>query len=261
MIKKKIGEFIYLIIAITVKVRLAFYKQKNKSKAKAFLFTDSRGYDVTKMRFKYNPFSFYSKYFIKKFNTDCFVCPYKSTTVYDFLDTYHNLNKGHYAFVIAHIGVVDFATRPLSQARDILKDKKEKIVRFFGEETYHRLIEFEGYKEEFNGEKTSSTAPEFMIELIAKKFNKIENLIWISCNEVDLNWNGNYKSRPKNINKVWIKSKIMLEYLNTKTVIDLSNLSGYDVKRYTCDNVHLTNDGSDYILNNLKQIISKNYKQ
>lgn len=257
--KRKLGEIFYFLLAIVFKLRLIFYKIKNSSKPSIFIFTDSRGYDVTKPTHKYSPFSWYTKYFVKNYKTDVFVCPERVTTVYDFLDTYHNSHK-NYKFIIAHIGVVDFAARPKSQNLNIIKSKKYKIIKYFGEDIYRKLINFEGYETEYNGEKTSSTAPEFMIELIANEFNKIDNLIWISCNDIDLSWRGNYfKERPSNSGIIKEKSKKMLKHLTTKTVLDTTEWSYEEVRKYTCDNVHLTKKGSSFILENLLEIIENKY--
>lgn len=257
--KRKLSEIFYFLLSLVIKLRLVFYKIKNASKPSVFVFTDSRGFDVTKLTHKYNAFSWYTKYFVKNFKTDAYVCPERTTTVYDFLDYYHNSPK-KYQFVIAHIGVVDFAPRPISQNIEIIKSKKSKIIRFFGDEIYQKLIDFNGYSDEYNGEKTASTVPEFMVELIAKEFNKIENLIWVSCNAVDLEWVGNYKARPANSVMIYEKSKQMLSNLNTQTVVDLTLLSKPEIHQYTCDNVHLTKKGSRFILENLLTLIDKHYK-
>jgi hypothetical protein len=257
-VKRKLSEIFYFFLAAVIKLRLIFYKLKNSNKPSIFIFTDSRGFDVTKITHKYNPFSWYTKYFIKNYKTDVYVCPERTTTVYDFLEYYHNTKK-QYKFVLAHIGVVDFASRPISQNIEILESKKSKIIGFFGEEIYQRLINFKGYSEEYNGEKTSSTVPEFMVELIATEFNKIENLIWISCNDVDLNWVGNYKKRPSNSGMILEKSKMMLAFLKNSTILDLTKLSYSEIHEYTCDNVHLTKKGSRFILDNLNELIEKKY--
>ena len=257
--KRKLSEIFYFLLSLVIKLRLVYYKLKNSSKPSVFIFTDSRGFDVTKLSHKYNAFSWYTKYFVKNFKTDAYVCPERTTTVYDFLEYYHNSHK-NYQFVIGHIGVVDFAPRPISQNIEILKSKKEIIIRFFGEEIYQKLISFNGYPEEYNGEITASTVPEFMVELIAKEFNKIDNLIWVSCNAIDLDWVGNYKARPANSVMIHEKSKQMLSYLKTKTVVDLTLLSKPEIHQYTCDNVHLTKKGSRFILESLLTLIEKHYK-
>lgn len=258
--KRKLSEIFYFLLSQVVKLRLTFFKLKNTKKPSVFVFTDSRGFDVTKIIHKYNAFSWYSKYFVKHYKTEAFVCPERTTTVYDFLDYYYKSSQ-NFQFVIAHIGVVDFAPRPISQNQQILKSKKDKIIRFFGQEIYTKLLAFTGYDDEYNGEKTSSTVPEFMVELVADEFNKIDNLIWISCNQIDLDWVGNYKQRPSNSSMILEKSKMMLRYLKTNTVLDLTTLSKEQIHQYTCDNVHLTKKGSRFILENLLSIIDKHYNK
>ena len=60
------------------------------------------------------------------------------------------------------------------------------------------------FTENYMGKPTSSILDNQQhLQAVAEKFNKIENLIWVSCNPVDLNWKGNYfRERPKNINMV-----------------------------------------------------------
>lgn len=258
--KRKLSEIFYFFLSQVTKLRLCFYKFKNAGKPAVFVFTDSRGFDVTKITHKYNAFSWYTKYFVKNYKTDAYVCPERTTTVYDFLDYYYKKSE-NYKFVIAHIGVVDFAPRPISQNLSILVSKKDKIIRYFGEDTYIKLINFKGYEEEYAGEKTSSTVPEFMVELVAKEFNKINNLIWISCNKIDLDWIGNYKQRPANSTMILDKSEKMLSYLKTETVVDLTTLTKDEIHMYTCDNVHLTKKGSRFILEKLLKIIDKYYNK
>ena len=254
--KRKLSEIFYSLLGLVIKTRLAFFKIKNSSKPNLFVFTDSRGFNVNKITHKYNAFSWYTKYFVKKYCADAYVCPERTTTVYDFLEQYHN-SKKEYKWVIAHIGVVDFAPRPLSQNIEILKSKRDKIVKFFGNEIYEKLVNFKGYETLYNGEKTASTVPEFMVEKVAEEFNKIENLIYVSCNAVDLNWVGNYKERPKNSTIIIEKTNRLLASLKTKNLVDMSKLTTDQIHEYTCDNVHLTEKGSSFILQQLKNIIEK----
>lgn len=127
--KKFLTNLFQLFINLVVNIRLTYFKFKNINKKKVFIFTDSRGFDVTKTTHKNNPFSLYTKHFIKNYNTDVFVCPEKTTTIYDFLEYYYN-SKKNYDFVLAHIGVVDFAPRTLSQTKKILNQKKTKSFVF-----------------------------------------------------------------------------------------------------------------------------------
>ncbi len=257
--KKFLNNLFQLFLNKVVAIRLSYYKLKNQHKKKVFIFTDSRGFDVTKRTHKNNPFSLYTKYFIKNYNADVFVCPEETTSVYDFLAYYYD-SKKNYDFVISHIGVVDFAPRSMRQTKKLVNQKKNKIIRFFGEKKFNDLKNFEGYDTHWNDDKTSSIAPDFMIELFANEFNKIPNLIWISCNDIDLNWWGNYfRARPLNSAMINLKSKKIIAQLKSDSIVNLSNLTNEEIKKYTCDNVHLTQEGSQYILNNLIKIINHTY--
>lgn len=257
--KKLFRELFFALMRFLISLRLGWYKLLNMNKLNIFVYTDSRGSAVGSIFNKNNPFSLYVKYFIKNYNADVFLCPEKSTTVFDFLYEFKKQDN-NYTFVIAHIGVVDFAPRPITQNISILKSKKFKIINLFGEKMYNKLLSFEGYEQKYNGEITSSTVPEFMLPFIAEKFNEIDNLIWISCNKVLADWVGNYKERPKNSNLIIDKSILFSKHLKTEKVVDLTNWLDEEIKNFTCDNVHLTNDGSEFILEDLKNIIRTNYK-
>ena len=169
-----------------------------------------------------------------------------------------NLKKKSYDYIISHIGVVDFSPRQAKEIKPILDLKKNKIKRVFGEDLYQKLIEVKTYKTKYLGERTSSLITAEFLADIAKKFNKLDNLIWITCNPIDTNWNGNYlRKRPLNINIVNDKSKKLLTLLNNKVkVIDLTNWNIEEIHKYTCDNIHMSNDGMNLIekaiIDNLK---------
>jgi hypothetical protein len=78
--------------------------------------------------------------------------------------------------------------------------------------------------------------------------NEIKNLILISCNPVDLNWNGNYsKKRPLNINMVNDKSKDLIKKLKSKNIINLTGWNINEIHEYTCDNIHFSKLGMSYL--------------
>ncbi|ANC41468.1 hypothetical protein A6V27_14370 [Hafnia alvei] len=64
------------------------YRFKNQKKPKMFIYTDSRGYEITKLWNKRNPFSSYVGELIKKYNVEYHICEQDSTTIIDFLYTY-----------------------------------------------------------------------------------------------------------------------------------------------------------------------------
>ena len=249
--------FVYQYVKLKSLIYLSFYKYKNSNKKAMFIYSDSRGFEISKMKNRKSPFSSYIDYFIKNYRCDVYICPEKHTTLFDFLDIIES-RKQHYDFIISHVGVVDFSPRQAKEIMPILNRKKAKIIRVFGENLYKKLIDVKTYKTEYLGELTSSLVAEEFLGDIAKRLNKIENLIWITCNPVDLNWNGNYsRERPLNINMVNAKSKKLLTLLNdTIDVVDLTNWNIEDIHKYTCDNIHMSNHGMNLIekaiIDNLK---------
>ncbi|MFT7420413.1 MAG: hypothetical protein ACI9QN_001338, partial [Arcticibacterium sp.] len=114
------------------------------------------------------------------------------------------------------------------------------------------------YQEEYGGEKTASILKRSSLKAVSEKFIKIPNLIWISCNPVLLGWRGNYRrDRPQNINLVNDFSEEMCEYLSGKEKIDLTKWSADEVKKYTCDNIHLSNHGMELIKKCLNLILDE----
>src|SRR5690606_18107464 len=158
------------------------YKYKNSRKKRLFIYTDSRGFEISKIKNRKSPFSSYILYFVKNYNCDVFICPEKHTTIFDFLFTFEKYKKIDYSFVIAHIGVVDFSPRPHSQVKEILELKKKKILYFFSYEKYIELLDSEIYQEDYMGESTASLIPDFFLNEIVNQFYSIRNLVWISCN-------------------------------------------------------------------------------
>lgn len=249
--------FVYNYVKLKSLIYLSFYKYKNWNKKTLFIYTDSRGFEISKMKNRKSPFSSYIDYFIKNYKCDVFICPEKHTTTFDFLDMIESKNNC-YDYIIAHIGVVDFSPRQVKEIEPILELKKNKIKRVFGDNFYQELKQLKTYKTKYFGELTSSLITDEFLQDIAKKFNTLDNLIWITCNPVDINWDGNYsRKRPLNINMVNDKSKKMLTLLSNKVkVIDLTNWNITDIHKYTCDNIHMSNDG----MNLIKKAIIDNLK-
>ena len=245
--KRLLSTIFFKVLFTWIRVKESFYRFRNKNKKKILIYTDSRGHEITRLKNKHNPFSSYANYFIKNYNTTTQICPEKHTTLYDFL-YFMKYNKSHYDYVISHTGVVCFAPRPYTQGQDVVKLKKEKIVDLFGEEIYNQILQFEGYPEKYLGEKTTAIVPEFMVDLISQELNKIPNLIWIACNPVVDGWLGNYnKPRPENLGIVSEKSKKVIQNLKNVKVVDITNWTESEIKKYTCDNVHLTIDGMRFL--------------
>jgi hypothetical protein len=254
--KRLLSNIYFKFLFSGISLREKIWRLKNKNKKKILIYTDSRGHEISKLKNKHNPFSGYAKFFIQNYNTTTFICPEKHTTLYDFL-YFMKHNKEPYDFVISHTGVVCFAPRPFKQGQEVVQLKKEKIIDLFGEEVYNRIQTFSGYTEEYAGEKTTAIVPEFMVDLIGAELNKIPNLIWLSCNPVIDGWLGNYnKPRPENLGIVSDKSKAIIPLLKNVKVVDITNWSEQEIKKYTCDNVHLTEAGMNYLQTQLTESIT-----
>ena len=239
---------------------LGYYKILNRNKERILLYTDSRGYQIADLDCRKTPFKSYLYSFIKKYNCDVHICEEKHTTIFDFLYLYeNNIRRKKYDYVISHIGVVDFSPRPYNDIESILNLKKNKTIKIFGKEFFNKLIDLKIYEEEYFGVKTSAILAEENLELIGNKFSKIPNHIWISCNPVDLKWRGNYpKDRPININMVNDKRKQLMNLLgNNVNIIDFTNFSLKEVRKYTCDNIHMSDEGMDLIKEKIKQCLEK----
>jgi len=259
--KKTLRLFANFLIKLFVNFRLLLYRTLNYDKEKLFIYTDSRGFEITKIHNRKNPFSSYIKYLIKNYRCYVFTAPEKHTTIFDFIDVYEKYRRRHnFKHVIAHIGVVDFSPRPISQIENILLLKKNKIVKSFGQDLFYDILNFKGYDQEYQKEKTSAIAPEFLIPKVADVFSNIKNFVWISCNPVDINWRGNYpKDRPANINMVNDKSKALISLLKDVEIIDLTDWDLNLVHKYTCDNIHFNQLGMKFLEQEIIKIV-KNEK-
>lgn len=240
LLKTQIRRVIENIVISHSQFIVNIYKLKNYNSKRILIYTDSRGYEISSIFTRKSYRKSFIQELIKKYNCDVFICPEKHTTFYDFFETHENFKKNKYDFVICLIGVVDFSPRPLSQIEPILKLKKYKISNnfTFSDDLKKLTTQHDAF---YNGETTSSLVGLKLVPKIVNKLNSINNLIWISCNPIDLNWRGNYfRDRPENINYVNEVSKSLIshEKNNNFHVIDHTNWNLEEVRKYTCDNIH-----------------------
>ncbi|MEJ2767039.1 hypothetical protein VV869_24125 [Photobacterium sp. MCCC 1A19761] len=221
---------------------------KNHQKKKVLIFTDSRGFEITKMTNRKNPLSSYIRYYIENYNTTVRLCRYKHTTILDFIAEYRG-KYDEYDLIILHCGVVDFSPRPMSNGQYVHSSKKEKCIKLFGEEP-----KFDTYSTEYEGELTRSLYnKDFLDDYILSELKSIPNLLWISSNPVIEGWDGNYKrKRPKNMNIIQKLDNHLIS--NLPLVISLWDWTNEDVKRYTVDNIHFNKMGFDKLLVEMKRV-------
>lgn len=253
--------FIFLIVNIRSFFFLNFYKIINRNKKKIFIYTDSRGFQISKAFTRKSPFESYISHLVKNYYCEVYICPEKHTTIFDFL--YQIKLRGgsnNYNYIIAHIGVVDFSPRPKKEVEPILKLKKEKIITVFGKDFFDKLSKLDVYSEEYMGDKTSSIISYNTISDISEKFNLINNFLWISCNPIDVNWRGNYmRDRPSNINIVVDKSLQLMPLIEDKvSIMDLTDWTIEQVHEYTCDNIHMSKKGMTLIKNKISEWLQAN---
>ena len=201
------------------------------------------------------------------------MCPMKWTTTLDFLELFPEKKIKDYDAVILYTGIVEWSPRPLLSAINDLYDNKvsanldnlaintrdysKKIVNQ-KKATFDKTFGISQMESHFSrpfdtvyqGEKTINMYDLSMAEAsLLPILRKIDNLIFISANRIVAGWNGDYaRRRPENIAIIEKYSNLFCDGLkDTARVIDLSVWDESDVKRMTCDNIHLTKMGSDYI--------------
>lgn len=253
--KKILGKFFSIVNPIILPFFIKFFSLVNqlKSRPRVLIYTDSRGFEVTKPWNRKNPFSSYIKYFIFRYNCDVVVCPQKFTSFLDFLDLYKNSSK-KYDFVILHCGIVDLAPRPKSSYMSMCQDKYSLVLKY----NLINKIKFNPTNfVKYEGEYTSSFLNYNIINtFIIPELKSIENLIYISINPVLDTWRGEYwRDRPENINDQLVLEKQIKN--NLLNIVDLGDLSESDIQIYTTDNVHYNTKGFEYIKWQLINIIAK----
>jgi hypothetical protein len=254
-IKGKLFSLFELINPVIFHFIAFFYQMKNKvlKKHKILVFTDSRGFEVTKFWNRKNPFSSYIGNLIRNFDCTYIVCPEKFTSLLDFLEYCENTNMDNYENIILHCGIVDFAPRPESSYDQMFLSKLTLIKKFGFENLINKIKSKSGPV--YDGEVTYSFLNELSINLLLSLQEKyIQKIIYISINPVLNDWTGNYwRKRPANINSQLDLDILMKQSISN--VVDLSSLTEEEIMRFTSDNVHYTKEGFAYIYNKLSLIL------
>lgn len=213
---------------------------------------------------------------------DLVLCPMKWTTTLDFLDYIDTYDISNYDAVILYTGIVEWSPRPQKSAindlynnhslvnsgnwssntrnysEKIVNNKKQRFDKLFGEK--NNLIYLNSpFNIEYEGQKTINMYSLDMAKVIAQKLKKIDNLIFINSNRILSDWEGDFKrGRPKNMTITHKYSDIFSDILGPQKVIDISSWSERDIKNYTCDNMHLTKEGSDWIFERILEKLGLN---
>ena len=245
---------------------------------KILIFTDSRGEHVPRgSQHRTFPHKLAES---ADFSADLYLCPFKWTTSIDFIKYFPNEELDKYDAVILYTGIVEWSPRPfrsakddvlfnLSEATEITLDELSKDYSTFS----NKITNFKGglwrnffgadaveshfrlpYEIAYEGEKTISLYSQEMTEQVARYLAGIEHLIFINSNRILGDWNGDYfKDRPQNMNITHQYCDIFSKYIPSHRLIDLRVWDEESVKLNTCDNIHLSESGSEYVLRECKR--------
>lgn len=247
-------------------------------KRKVLIFTDSRG--------QHKPAGTNHDIFAERLakddrlEVDMYLCPMKWTMTTDFLDQFPKEKLAQYDHVILYTGIVEWSPRPAKSALEDLydnpnsinennlglntRDYSKKIVNnkkafmdsVFGADAMARHLA-SPYETEYEGQKTNNMYSLDMAKAhLLPRLKEIPNLIFISANRFVKGWEGDFKrGRPANIDLTHRYSDLFATELKAAgvPVVDLRAWDDTEVQEYTCDNIHLTQKGSDYIYGKLME--------
>lgn len=229
------------------------------SNKKLLIYTDSRGFLVNCFLCNKTPKDSYVRLLSKDYKVANYqLCKKTHTTIIDFLDYIDKINLNEYSYIILHLGIVDFSTRPLKQL-DIVYNKKKYIAKKIFP---HEEMNPQYYDELYENEKTFSLYDtKYLVNVILPKINeisKITKIIWLGLNKIDLEWNGTYsKNRPSNINNILLYQNEIINFLqkndNNIKYINVDDIEEFDLKTHTVDNIHLSKSGFKLFYNLLKK--------
>ena len=215
------------------------------------------------------------------------LCPMKWTTTLDFIEQFSMENLSQYDHIILYTGIVEWSPRPVSSARTdlynnkvmanlenlelntrdyskkIINNKKEIFDSIFGASEMEEYLS-RPFDTLYEGQATINMygldmARDKLIAVLAR----IPNLIFITANRFVPGWEGDFKrGRPENIRIIEKYSDLFATELTKAGVpiLDLRTWTLDEVNRYTCDNMHLTKLGSDWIYDQLVDLISNSRK-
>lgn len=232
--------------------KLIYFFNSLKGHKRILVYTDSRGFEVTKPWNRKNPFSSYISELIFRYQCEYVICPEKFTSVLDFINHIDN-DKQDYDAIVLHCGIVDYAPRPESSYKQMVSSKAH-LIKKYGLELYF-LDRCRAPGPDYEGEPTYSfMTPELLYNFILPKLLSVDNLIYIGCNKVLSDWQGEYwRKRPSNINDQLVLDAIVISSINKS--VNMSYLSEEDIKIYTSDNVHYNKKGFGYILEKIDSLL------
>lgn len=243
---------------------------------RVLIFTDSRGqhkpggsdHDIFAERLAKHP----------RMDVDMFLCPMKWTTTLDFLEQFPKSQLDRYDYVILYTGIVEWSPRsgvsacadlydnqnPVNQSNFCLntRDYSKKIVnnkkgifdQVFGHKEMASHLS-KNFDTVYEGQTTNNMySIEMARDKLIPRLTSIPNLIFINANRFVPGWEGDFKrGRPLNISIAESYSEMFAHELERAGVclVNLLDWSHDEIKVFTCDNIHLTKSGSDYIYEKL----------
>lgn len=238
---------------------------------KACVFADSRAL----FKEPHANYKLFTEELTQKWDVDLYIQPYKWTTVVDFLGLILDgvINPNDYDLVILYAGIVDFSPRPIKGLKNgLLINKDTNLMHISAGKVYQYQRKLNnkinylndlgfnmeqlkphyslGFDVIYEGDRTCNLLPSSQMEKLANILNIIPNLLFIDCCKVLPNWNGSYKrGRPSNINLVYENSIKLSPLMNN--AIRISDWTEKNIREFTSDNMHLTKNGSDKLLQNI----------
>jgi hypothetical protein len=205
----------------------------------------------------------------------------KWTTTIDFLEFMTDKDWRSYDHVILYTGIVDWSPRPQKSAisdlynnqapenleniklntadygQKVVNNKKALFDDIFGAERVGRHLNTP-FDVRFEDTPTINMYDlEMASEALLPRLSAIENLIFVNSNRFVPGWKGDHKrGRPENITITEKFSELFLDALRGERVVDLLKWNPSEIQRYTCDNMHLTKQGSDWIYERLIERMS-----
>ena len=251
---------------------------------KILVFTDSRGQHKPRGG-EYLIFAERLRDEIKDTHVDLVLCPMKWTTTLDFFEYAEQFDISKYDWVILYTGIVEWSPRPqlsalndlynnldvkntkhwfensIDYSQKITNNKKSAFDFLFGEVNIKSYLN-KPFEVEYEGQPTINMYSLEMAEnSVAPKLKSFKNLVFVNSNRLLPDWEGDFKrGRPKNINVTHEYSDIISKFFDESRLIDLRVWNAEEIKKYTCDNMHLTKDGSDWIFNELIKKLGLNMK-
>ena len=256
---------------------------KQPRKKKVLIFTDSRGqhkpagtsHDVFAERLAKDD----------RLDVEMYLCPMKWTTTLDFLEKFPESKLKTYDHVILYTGIVEWSPRPAQSAlndlydnsssinegnlglntrdysKKIVNNKKAIFDQVFGRDAVEAHLTHP-FDTEYEGQKTVNMySLQMARDNLIPRLKKIPNLLFISANRFVHGWEGDFKrGRPKNIQLTHQYSDLFADALSKAglPLVDLRDWNDDQVKTFTCDNIHLTEQGNNYIYDKLAKIMGLN---